>query len=144
MIRRLACALALLAAGCDDRQLVEQKLLVAASPAPQSTSSIPGLEISLVRFSAENLLGAEEFEITVRVERYWGQVLTRYHLKTPYETTVHDVKPLLPVPLLYGVAIIRNVALTEVPQAGPYRVEFWVDTEDGLPSNHVVGKLNVQ
>jgi hypothetical protein len=134
--RRAVVALGLLLAvatgGCND------------PVKPAAVAVGPGLGITVESQSADSLLGSEAFEVSLRVNRLWGQVITRYGLKTPYEDGMHDVRPLLPVPILNGLAVIRDIVFSKVPYVGLYPFEFWLVTEDGQASNHVFGKMKVQ
>lgn len=125
--------------GCDDTVLPVQ-----TASKPVGVGAGTGLGITFESQSGDTLIGAEAFEITVRVYRLWGQVIVAYGLRTPYENAMHEVRPLLPVPVLGGIAIIRDIAFSQVPKGGLYPYEFWLVTEDGLASDRVHGTMKVQ
>jgi hypothetical protein len=130
----LALLAGLLAGGCDAK----------SAPTQGAPSAGPGLGITFERQSTDAVVGAEAFEVTVRVNRLWGNMITRYGLRTPYEDGLHDVRPLLPVPILNGLAVIRDIVFSKVPFVGLYPYEFWLLTEDGQSSNHIFSEIKVQ
>lgn len=120
-------------------------LLMSCESSPVTTASSPnGLVIEFLNISAEHLVGAEYFDVTLSLPRPAGQYISHYGLRTPFEDTMTELKPPLPMPIQNGYVVLRKLVLTKVPRIGPYPVDFWVVSDTGQVSNHISYNLDIQ